>query len=90
MSKARTTPAATPTILDFRLTFFWVETTLELFSGSTQLADSFTFLRKSNCYGQVFEEVLAGKNKSSLEAPCKSTRSSFSGSTTSPVQRLTW
>ena len=77
MSTPPTTAAATPTILDFRLTFLWVETILDIVSGAADLAELFTFLRKSNRYGQVFEAVLAGKSQTGLEAPWQKHKKQF-------------
>jgi len=77
MSTPLTTAPAAPTILDFRLTFLWVETILDMISGATDLAEPFTFLNKSNRYRKVFEEVLAGKSKTSPEAPWQKRKKQF-------------
>ncbi len=68
------TPAPSPppvdlTIQDFRLSFVWMETNLDIFSPTVELADSFQFLRKSEQYRQAFENALAGRDPNGLEVP---------------------
>jgi len=71
------TPPAEVTIQDFRLSFLWVETNLDIFAPAAKLADSLQFLNKSERYRQVFESTLADKGPAGLEVPWHKRKKQF-------------
>ncbi|MGD0007192.1 MAG: hypothetical protein ABSE93_01430 [Terriglobia bacterium] len=71
------TPPVALTVQDFRLSFVWVETNLEIFKPTAELADSFQFLKKSERYREVFENTLAGKGLAGLEVPWHKRKKQF-------------
>ena len=62
-------------IRDFRLSFVWIESTVDVVRKKSQTTSDFAFLAQGNLYKEMFETIQARSNPLGLEPPWQRERS---------------